>query len=53
MKPTVFKNNLEITSIKNFINLETKKEVSPKKIEIIFMDGKVVLSYKLVNFEIF
>ena len=50
MKPTIFKKNVEITSISNFINLETKKEVSPKKIEIVFPDGKVELSYKLLSF---
>ena len=52
MKPTVFKKNVEITSINNFINLETKKEVSPKKIEIIFLDGKVELSYKLISYSL-
>ena len=53
IKPTIFKNNSEITSIKNFINLETKKEISPKKIQILFIDGKIELSYKLSNYEIF
>jgi exodeoxyribonuclease VII large subunit len=50
MKPTIFKKNIEIISISNFINLENKKEISPKKIEIAFPDGKVELSYKLLSY---
>jgi exodeoxyribonuclease VII large subunit len=50
MKPTIFKKNIEIISISNFVNFETKKEVSPKKIEIVFPDGKVELSYKLLSY---
>jgi len=52
IKPTIFRNNLEITSINDFINTITKKETSPKKIEIIFIDGKIELYYKIVNYRI-
>jgi len=52
IKATIFKNSSEVNSISSFINIETKKEVSPKKIEIIFVDGKVELYYKIVNYNI-
>jgi exodeoxyribonuclease VII large subunit len=50
VKPTIFKDN-EVTSVSDFINPQTNKEVSPKKIEIIFADGKVNLYYKIANYE--
>ena len=49
IKPTIFRNNLELSSINDFINPITKKDIFPKKIEIIFMDGKIELSYKITN----
>jgi exodeoxyribonuclease VII large subunit len=50
IKPTLYKDN-EITSISDFIDPETKKELNPKKIEIIFADGKVNIYYKIINYE--
>jgi exodeoxyribonuclease VII large subunit len=50
IKPTIFKNN-EVTSITDFINPITKTEITPKKIEIIFADGKVNLYYRIINYE--
>jgi exodeoxyribonuclease VII large subunit len=50
VKPTIFKNN-EVTSICDFINPQTKQEITPKKIEIIFADGKVNLYYRIINYE--
>jgi exodeoxyribonuclease VII large subunit len=50
IKPTIFKEN-EVTSISDFINPVTKTEITPKKIEIIFADGKINLYYKIINYE--
>jgi exodeoxyribonuclease VII large subunit len=50
IKPTIFKNN-EVTSITDFIEPDTLKETFPKKIEIIFADGKVNLYYKIISYE--
>lgn len=50
IKPTIFKEN-EVTTINDFINPITKIETSPKKIEIIFADGKVSLYYRIINYE--
>lgn len=50
IKPTIFKEN-EVTSITDFVDITTKKELTPKKIEIIFADGKINLYYKIVNYE--
>jgi exodeoxyribonuclease VII large subunit len=50
IKPTIYKEN-EITSINDFVNPITKKESNPKKIEIIFADGKVNIYYKIINYE--
>jgi len=50
IKPTIFKGN-EVTSITDFVDITTKKELTPKKIEIIFADGKINLYYKIVNYE--
>lgn len=51
IKPTIYKEGKEITSICNFIDISTNKEISPKKIEIILPDGKVILYYKLIEYE--
>jgi exodeoxyribonuclease VII large subunit len=50
LKPTIYKTQ-EVTSITDFIDGETKKELTPKKIEIIFADGKVNLYYKIIDYE--
>ena len=50
IKPTIFKKD-EVTSITDFINPYTKQEITPKKIEIIFADGKVNLYYRIINHE--
>jgi len=50
IKPTIFKNN-EVTSITDFIDPVTKIEATPKKIEIIFADGKVNLYYRIISHE--
>ena len=50
IKPTIFKKD-EVTSIADFINPYTKQEITPKKIEIIFADGKVNLYYRIINYE--
>lgn len=50
IKPTIYKEN-EITSIVDFIDPITKKETNPKKIEIIFADGKVNIYYRIINYE--
>ena len=51
IKPTIF-NNTEITSIYDFIDIYTGKEKSPKKIEIIFADGRITLYYRITNYEL-
>jgi hypothetical protein len=50
IKPTIFRDK-EITSISNFIDPLTKNEINPKKIEIYFNDGKIILYYKIVDYE--
>lgn len=50
LKPTLWKGK-EITSISDFIDPNTKIEITPKKIEIIFADGKVNLYYKIIDYE--
>lgn len=50
IKPTIFKNN-EVTSITDFINPTTMTEITPKKIEIIFADGKINLYYRIITYE--
>ena len=50
IKPTIFKDD-EVTSIIDFIDPITKKELTPKKIEIIFADGKVNLYYRIISYE--
>lgn len=50
LKPTIMRNK-EITSINDFINQDTNKEVSPKKIEIYFIDGKIILNYKITEYQ--
>ena len=52
IKPTIFKEKeKEVTSITDFINPQTKQESAPKKIEIIFADGKVNLYYRIISHE--
>jgi exodeoxyribonuclease VII large subunit len=50
MKPTIIRKN-ELTSINDFVDIETNNEIKPKKIEIYFIDGMVVLSYKISKYE--
>lgn len=44
-------NIMELTSITDFIDLEHNKEIKPKKIEINFIDGRIVLNYKIIDYE--
>ncbi len=53
LKPTIFKNKVELSSITDFIDPETNIEKRNKKIEIIFNDGKININYKIINYEIF
>ena len=50
LKPTIIKNK-EVTTIDDFIDPNTKKELNPKKIEIYFADGKIKLYYKIIEYE--
>lgn len=50
MKPTIIRKN-ELTSVNDFVNIETNIEIKPKKIEIYFIDGMVGLSYKISKYE--
>ncbi len=49
IKPSIFKKN-EITSINDFIN-DDGIESKSKKIDIYFVDGKIKLGYKIVEYE--
>jgi len=49
IKPTIYKNT-EVTSIADFIDPSTNKEYNPKKIEIIFPDGSIVMYYKIISY---
>ena len=52
IKPTIFKDkDKEVSTITDFINPTTNIETTPKKIEIIFADGRVCLYYKIINYE--
>jgi predicted phosphatase len=50
LKPTIIRDR-ELTSITDFVNLEKNKEIKPKKIEIYFIDGKINISYKIIEYE--
>ena len=52
VKPTIYKNDgIELSTITEFINPITLKEITPKKIEIIFADGIVKLYYRIIDYE--
>ena len=53
LKPTIYKNNIELSSITDFIDPETNIEKRNKKIEIIFSDGKININYKIISYEKF
>jgi len=53
LKPTIFKNKVELSSITDFIDPVTNNEKRNKKIEIFFNDGKININYKIINYEIF
>jgi hypothetical protein len=53
LKPTIYKNNVELSSITDFIDPVTNIEKRNKKIEIIFSDGKININYKIINYEKF
>jgi exodeoxyribonuclease VII large subunit len=53
LKPTIYKNNIELSSITDFIDPETNIEKRNKKIEIIFNDGKININYKIISYEKF
>jgi exodeoxyribonuclease VII large subunit len=48
LKPTIMRKK-ELTSINDFVTQNPNKEVSPKKIEIYFIDGKISISYKITE----
>ena len=54
LKPTITRNDLiELISINDFIDIKKDKEIKPKKIEINFIDGKIKISYKIIDYEQF
>lgn len=40
----------ELISIRDFINVDKDKPISPKKIEIKFIDGMINISYKIIDY---
>lgn len=50
LKPTIIRKK-ELTSINDFVSKDTNKEVSPKKIEIYFIDGRIGISYKITEYK--
>jgi exodeoxyribonuclease VII large subunit len=52
LKPTIIRKS-ELTSITDFIDPLSNKEISPKKIEIYFIDGRIKISYKILEYEQF
>jgi exodeoxyribonuclease VII large subunit len=58
IKPTIYKknkndNDTEITSITDFIDLDTGEEKKNKKLKLVFNDGNINLNYKITNYELF
>jgi len=50
LRPKIIRTN-ELVSINDFINIKKNKEIKPKKIEIYFIDGMVIISYKIIHYE--
>ena len=51
-KPSIYRTESnELVSINDFININKNKTISPKKIEIKFIDGKINISYKIIDYE--
>ena len=53
LKPTIRRKNNELISINDFVNKNLNKEISPKKIEILFVDGTINITYKINNYEFY
>jgi exodeoxyribonuclease VII large subunit len=65
IKPSIYKknkisesnndntNDVEITSITDFIDLTTGTEKKNKKLKLVFNDGNVDINYKITNYELF
>jgi exodeoxyribonuclease VII large subunit len=51
IKPTILKNGVEVTSLLDFVNPNTKIETKLKNIEIIFTNGIIKLYYKITHYE--
>ena len=50
IKPTIYKNT-EVTSICDFVNPNNDIQTNPKKIEIIFPDGSIIMYYKIISYQ--
>jgi exodeoxyribonuclease VII large subunit len=63
IKPTIYKknkitetntiNDIEITSITDFIDPYTGEEKKKKKLKLVFNDGNIDINYKITNYELF
>ena len=42
---------IELTSVNDFIDITNNTEIKPKKIEINFIDGKIIINYKIIEYE--
>lgn len=51
LKPSIFKIN-EVTSIYDFIDQHSKEIILPKKIEIIFSDGRIKINYNIEEYDV-
>jgi len=50
IKPSIYRNG-ELVSINDFINFDKNKPINPKKIEIKLIDGKINITYKIIDYE--
>lgn len=53
IKPSIYKKDFEITSITDFIDLDTLCEKKNKKLKLVFNDGNIDINYKITNYELF
>ena len=52
IKPSLFREENELFSLNDFVNIETNKIVKPNEILIRFVDGFIKMTYKIIEYNV-
>lgn len=52
MKPSIFRDDNELYSLNDFVNIKDNKPIKPKEVTVKFIDGHVKITYKITEYNL-